>query len=62
MMLPWEEIRKGLGIFDKILDVGIITETNTGFFMGYGYAVLNIYQPGNTSDNQKYQELSVKLM
>jgi hypothetical protein len=33
-------LTKSLKVFGNILDLGIITEPNTGFFMGSGYAVL----------------------
>lgn len=43
-MLPRESVleglKKSLAPFGHLLDVGINTETTTGFFMGAGYAVL----------------------
>jgi hypothetical protein len=54
-------LKQSLEIFDKVLDVGITTEAETGFFMGAGYAVLNVYQPADTPDSLKFQELSHQL-
>ncbi|RCH82651.1 hypothetical protein CU097_003055 [Rhizopus azygosporus] len=43
-------------IFGTIMDLGIVTDPAAGFFIGSGYAVLNIYQNKNTSDVNRFQE------
>jgi hypothetical protein len=48
-------------VFGEILDIGIITEKATGFFMDTGYAVLDIYQSPDTSMAQKLPELSHQI-
>ncbi|KAG1369121.1 hypothetical protein G6F61_012609 [Rhizopus arrhizus] len=64
-MLPAEEVKKGLAkslaVFGDIMDVGISTDTATGFFMGTGYAVLNIQQDPSAFDVQKFQTLSHQI-
>lgn len=64
-MLPAEEVKKGLAkslaVFGDIMDVGISTDTATGFFMGTGYAVLNIQQDPSAFDEQKFQTLSHQI-
>jgi hypothetical protein len=57
----YEGLKKSLPIFGEVLDIGIITEKATGFFMGTGYAVLNIFQEENTPDDQKYAPLSHQI-
>ncbi|KAG1221527.1 hypothetical protein G6F68_020901 [Rhizopus microsporus] len=52
--LPKKEVLEGLQrslqVFGEIMDLGITTEPATGFFMGAGYAVLNIQQEVNVAD------------
>ncbi|CAO3700618.1 unnamed protein product [Rhizopus microsporus] len=54
-------IERNLVVFGTILDLGIVTDPAAGFFMDSGYAVLNIYQNENTSDVNKFQELSHQI-
>lgn len=64
-MLPAEEVKNGLAkslaVFGDIMDVGISTDTATGFFMGGGYAVLNIQQDPSVLNEQKFQTLSHQI-
>jgi hypothetical protein len=64
-MLPKIEVLAGLKqsleVFGKILDIGIVTESSTGFFMGSGYAVLNVYQDESTPVVKKFHDLSHQL-
>ncbi|CAO3688457.1 unnamed protein product [Rhizopus stolonifer] len=64
-MLPAEEVKNGLAkslaVFGDIIDVGILTDTATGFFMGAGYVVLNIHQDSSVIEEQKSQTLSHKI-
>ncbi|KAG1033100.1 hypothetical protein G6F43_013631 [Rhizopus delemar] len=43
------------------MDVGISTEASTGFFMGAGYAVLNVQKESNVSEVKLFQELSHQI-
>lgn len=47
-LLPKKEVISGLqrnlAVFGEIINIGITTKSATGFFMGSGYAVLNIQQ------------------
>jgi hypothetical protein len=54
-------LTKSLAIFGQILDLGIYTDSASGFFMGTGYAVLDIYQPHTVAEQEKYQTLSHQL-
>ena len=40
------------------MNVGISTESSTGFFMGTGYAILNVQKDSNVSEVKVFQELS----
>ncbi|KAI8078976.1 uncharacterized protein B0P05DRAFT_587210 [Gilbertella persicaria] len=52
-----EGLKVSLSPFGQVIDVGIITEPNTGFFMGSDYAVIGI--PRQSGEDQiKYQELA----
>lgn len=53
-----EGLKKSLAIFGEIMDIGIITEPATGFFMGSGYAVLNQSQTANTPKEEQYSSLN----
>lgn len=53
-----EGLTKSLAIYGEIMDIDIITDATTGFFMGSGYAVLNKTQAGTDPATNKYQELS----
>lgn len=64
-LLPKKDILSGLqrslAVFGEIMDVGITTEAATGFFMGSGYAVLNVQQAADTTEIKKFQELSHQI-
>ncbi|KAG0929864.1 hypothetical protein G6F30_011855 [Rhizopus arrhizus] len=64
-LLPKEEVLAGLqqslAVFGDIMDVGISTEASTGFFMGTGYAVLNVQKESNVSEIKLFQELSHQI-
>ncbi|KAI8067709.1 uncharacterized protein B0P05DRAFT_203593 [Gilbertella persicaria] len=64
-MLTSKEVLSGLhtslAIFGNILDIGITTKQATGFFMGSGYAVLDVYQPDNTPTSKRFQKLSYQI-
>ena len=64
-MLPVNEVLNGLKtsltMFGRILDIGITTEHATGFFMGSGYAVLDIYQTEDVPEPKKYQQVSHQI-
>ncbi|KAI9365685.1 hypothetical protein BD770DRAFT_312795, partial [Pilaira anomala] len=49
---------KSLAIYGEIMDIDIITDATTGFFMGSSYAVLNKTQAGTDPATNKYHELS----
>ncbi|RCH88065.1 hypothetical protein CU098_001883, partial [Rhizopus stolonifer] len=60
-MLPRSEVLDGLKVslspFGQVIDVGTITEPNTGFFMGAGYAVVGV--PRHSVEGQSsYQTLT----
>jgi hypothetical protein len=61
-LLPNEDVfaglKQSLAIFGNILDIGITVEPNTGFFMGTGFAVLNIHQD---QQENNFQTLSHQL-
>lgn len=48
-------------MFGEIMDLGITTEPATGFFMGAGYAVLNIQQEVNVAERKIFQALSHQI-
>lgn len=50
-------LQQSLALFGEILDLGIYTEKATDFFMGTGYAVLNVYQAPETSSCEMYPSL-----
>ncbi|KAI9478817.1 MAG: hypothetical protein EXX96DRAFT_638185, partial [Benjaminiella poitrasii] len=54
-------IKQSLEIFGIILDVGITTEANMGFFMGTGYTVINLFQPVDTPADKQVQQLSHQI-
>ncbi|KAI8048588.1 uncharacterized protein B0P05DRAFT_448439, partial [Gilbertella persicaria] len=59
--IPRPEVLEGLKVslspFGQVIDVGIITKPNTGFFMGSGYAVIGT--PRQSGEDQiKFQELA----
>jgi hypothetical protein len=54
-----EGLKTSLAIFGTILDIGIAKEQATGFFMGNGYAVLDVHQQADAEI--KFQKLSHQL-
>ena len=64
-LLPKKEVleglQKSLQVFGEIMDLGITTEPATGFFMGAGYAVLNIQQEANVTERKIFQTLSHQI-
>ncbi|KAG1135539.1 hypothetical protein G6F37_012744 [Rhizopus arrhizus] len=64
-LLPKKEVLEGLQrslqVFGEIMDLGITTEPATGFFMGAGYAVLNIQQEVNVAERKLFQALSHQI-
>ncbi|KAG0782234.1 hypothetical protein G6F17_011097 [Rhizopus arrhizus] len=61
LMLPresvLEDLKKSLAPFGHLVDVGINTETTTGFFMGAGYAVLAVPKEVTDLASSQFQKL-----
>lgn len=64
-LLPKKEVLDGLQrslqVFGEIMDLSITTEPAIGFFMGAGYAVLNIQQEVNVAERKIFQALSHQI-
>lgn len=60
-LIPKEEVPAGLqqslAGFGEIMNVGISTESSTGFFVGTGHAALNVQKDSNVSEVKVFQEL-----
>jgi hypothetical protein len=56
-----EGLKTSLGVFGEIVDLGIYTDSASGFFMGSGYAVINTFQDKDMPKEQKYVELSHQI-
>jgi superoxide dismutase len=56
-LLPKHEVLKGfqksLAMFGSVMDLRVTTESAGGFFMGSGYAILNVHQSMDTLDEKK---------
>lgn len=64
-MLPEKEVLEGLqqslAMFGNILDILILNDPVTGFFMGGGFAYIDVAQANAIAPERKYQELSHQI-